>query len=211
MRVRIAKNGRVRMRAVLRFDVPAEVVWARMRDFERFTALDPVHDRIVLLATEPVAGARIRIEHRFAGCSVDRDGRILWWREEEGYAFSDLSRRGRRVGFPHATVFRVEPDGVGGCRWSIEVRGLWTARLVPRWAAWVWMSWILLHIVTSVRLNVLGASVGYRRVAMRTRGSPLESSSTRGPRSWLFWRARSSAWALVEAAISMARRAPLRR
>lgn len=145
---RIDRAWRARARSVLELPLPASVVWGQMRDLRRFLTLDPLHVRI-----EPVgkvgarrggwAGQEILISHRLLGIGPDRRGRVLRWAEGSGYAISDLSRRGRRVGFPHVCTYRVDPAGPEACRVTIGVRGVWTARWIPRWAAGMWIRWVL--------------------------------------------------------------------
>ena len=55
--------------------------------------------------------ARYVDDGRLAGYQllVTRRGRVCWWREGVGFAVSDLSMRGGRVGFPHVCGYRVRP------------------------------------------------------------------------------------------------------
>lgn len=97
----------------------------------------------------------IRLSHRYMGLRFERVGRILSWREGIGYAFSDLTRRGPRAGFPHVFSFRLEPVDDGHCRLHVRVRGLWTARAIPRWLARLWLWWVFSHIPRSVEAELL--------------------------------------------------------
>jgi hypothetical protein len=165
--VRVDHRHRVTMRASIDTAMPAESVWERMRDFERFTALDPIHERIRVLDGAPRKGARIVIEHRFAFFSIDRVGRILRWDDGAGYTICDLSSRGVNRGFPHTLDYRVEPTATGS-RWSITVRGKWTARFIPRFAARLWMRWVLHHITGAVRRDLLRAAVVHNAAMRRS-------------------------------------------
>src|SRR5262245_23504534 len=127
----------------MRVGLPASVVWGQMRDLLRFVCIDPLHARAFTVDGGPArAGAEMVIEHRFLGLGTDRRSRVLRWTEGRGYVISDLSRRGVRVGFPHVCTYEVVAEGAGS-RLRVGARGLWTARLVPRWAAKAWMWWIL--------------------------------------------------------------------
>ena len=38
---------------------------------------------------------------------------------------------------------------------DITVRGRWTARRVPRWAARLWLAWVFFHVVRRVENGLL--------------------------------------------------------
>ncbi len=141
-------------------DVPLEMAastaWGQMRDFQTFITIDPLHRRVRLVDRErllisPAAsaiessprGAQIVIEHRFCGIGPDRVGRIVHWREGRGFAFSDLSRRGERVGFPHVCGYELSAIDASRCTLTISARGRWTARWLPRFVAKYWLAWVL--------------------------------------------------------------------
>src|SRR5688572_22595961 len=111
--LRLRPPGRVDLVGTVDLPLSAAVVWDRMRDFVRFTTLDPFHDEVLTAGRACRAGTKIVIRHRFAWFRVDRVGRILRWNDGIGYSFSDLSKRGRRAGFPHVFTYQVDPQGDG--------------------------------------------------------------------------------------------------
>jgi hypothetical protein len=112
---------------------------------------------------------RFVVSHRFLLFSVERVGRILRWQEwnpsavsaagscgrPAGYSFSDLSQRGPRHGFPHTFSYYLRAAGAESCTLEVVVRGRWTARFIPRWAARLWLTWVFAHVVLSVRNSLL--------------------------------------------------------
>ncbi|HZL36018.1 MAG TPA: hypothetical protein VFC78_11950 [Tepidisphaeraceae bacterium] len=155
MSVRVNRRGVVDCRATLDIPLSATSIWGQLRDFRRYARHDFFHAEMTLDGGIPRAGAALTLCHRYAGFRVDRVGRILIWREGVGYSFSDLSTRGPRAGFPHVLSYRLQPAGQSSCRLHIRVRGLWTARHVPRWAAWLWLTWVFGHIVRNVRNELM--------------------------------------------------------
>ena len=126
----------------LEIPLAASEVWRRIARAQEFLCLDPFHCRVVLLSPRLTAGAELRIDHLIMGISIARFGRILYWNEEEGYALSDLSGRGKRRGFPHVFFIRVTPMGQQGCRLTVEVRGRWTTPFVPARIGMYWLRWV---------------------------------------------------------------------
>jgi hypothetical protein len=128
----------------------ADLLWQQVRDLPRFLTIDPFHDRIILLRDAPTVGVDLVLSHNALGFRFLRFGRILAWREESGYTFSDLSARGPRTGFPH--VFQVQVEPLAGpestpvmSRLTVHVRGRWTSRLVPVWIGRLWIRLICLE------------------------------------------------------------------
>lgn len=147
LRVEVDERRRVRARSELVLPVSAAAAWGQMRDLRRFITLDPLHTRVEIDAAGcgpgTLRGARLRIGHRLAGLGPDRAGRVLVYREGEALAFSDLSMRGRRVGFPHTCGYRLEPIDARSCRLITTARGRWTATIVPRPVIRLWIAWVL--------------------------------------------------------------------
>jgi hypothetical protein len=147
--VTITIDSAWRVRASGTVDVPvsATAAWGQMRDVLGFLAIDPLHVKVEATSQPDEAGSprgmQLVLRHRLAGIGPDRVGRVLTWREGEGYAVSDLSRRGVRVGFPHVCIYRVEPRVAGGSRVTIAARGVWTARWMPRWLVRAWLWWAI--------------------------------------------------------------------
>jgi hypothetical protein len=142
--IRIFPGGRVRCRATLSLDLPAGAVWGQLRDFHRYASHDPFHTRIDIDGDGlPRPGASLVLVHRYGPFRTTRVGRIVRWHEGRGYAFSDLAQRDpARSGFPHVFSFDLTATGPARCTLTLQVRGRWTARLVPRPLAWLWLTWV---------------------------------------------------------------------
>ncbi|MDB5299449.1 MAG: hypothetical protein JWO87_1112 [Phycisphaerales bacterium] len=154
-RISITRRGAVNCQAAIDLPLSAISVWGQLRDFTRYAQQDFFHADISIEGGLPRVGARLTLSHRYAGLGLCRVGKILVWREGVGYSFSDLSTRGPRSGFPHVFGYRITPLGPAKCRLFISVRGLWTAGLVPRWAARFWLRWVFGHVVRTVRNDLL--------------------------------------------------------
>ena len=165
-----------RVRAVMEVSLPCDAgrVWSVMRDPRRFACVDPFHRRIRRLRrgdSRPDllrAGERIAIEHTWWATlglvRFERIGRLLTYRDPPiggggGYAFSDLSRRDPRRGFPHVYRYTLvsRSEGSRGCVVRIEVMGRWTATHLSRPVARGWLFMVMLAIAASGRLHVMRA------------------------------------------------------
>jgi len=171
--VEVGDGWRVRCRATLEVPVGATTAWGQLRDFRRFAAQDFFHAAVRVGAGGVRAGAPLEIDHRFGPFQSTRLGRILSWRENDGYSFSDLSRRGPRAAFPHVYRYRLRPAGSQRCVIHIEVGGLWTTRPLPRWLVKLWLRWVFSHIVRRVAnelgaLHLSGARLGISAASPRT-------------------------------------------
>lgn len=170
MKVEITQSGRVCCEAEIRLPLPASVVWGQLRDFQRFASVDYFHTNPRVERGLVQAGARLRMHHRFGPFSVIRVGRILRWREwtaggqPAGFAFSDLSARGNRSGFPHVLSFRLHENAPASML-RINVGGLWTARWIPHWAACLWLRWVFSHIVGRARSELLAYALWRQKAA----------------------------------------------
>jgi hypothetical protein len=139
-----ACRRRIRTRITITTPMALDQLWRRVADLPRFLVIDPFHERVILMRERPATGVHVVLEHNAFGRRFERFGRILTWREGAEFAFSDLSRRGTRVGFPHAFFVFVRPsaDGQPGSELSIEVRGKWTSRWIPpRFGRW-WVHYV---------------------------------------------------------------------
>jgi hypothetical protein len=145
VKLSISASWRVEAEGSVDIPLPAPVVWGQMRDYRGFLSLDPLHARIDVVSEGEASprGDRLLISHRLMGMGPNRSGRVLRWREGTGYAISDLSRRGNRSGFPHVCTYELRSLGPERSRLVIGARGRWTATRVPRWAAKVWLWWVL--------------------------------------------------------------------
>ncbi len=146
MRIDLDRRWRVRLSTAVDLPVAAENAWRQLKDFRRFACVDLFHRRVVLSEADPAAGVELEIFHGLVGVGFLRCGRILRWREGRGYEFSDLSRRHPLLGFPHIYGFELLPEGRNRCRLRVRVRGLWTARWIPRIGVKFWLALILLKI-----------------------------------------------------------------
>jgi hypothetical protein len=163
--MRILIDDRWRVEATSSIELPMGIgaAWGQMRDLPSFLTVDPLHARVrmeqrrVYRCERAVAsplGLRLVIEHRMLGIGPDRVGRVLRWREGEGYVVSDLSKRGIRVGFPHICAFQLTPMGHDACNLRITARGKWTATRWPRWAIRLWLWWVLAGTELCVRRHM---------------------------------------------------------
>lgn len=169
MRIRLGRGGRVDCSASVPLDLPAGSVWGQLRDFRRYASHDFFHHEVRVEGGVPRRGARLQLSHRFGCFRVERVGRILLWREGEGFAFSDLSRRGRGRGFPHVLILHVQPVGPTRSTLHLRVRGRWTAGWVPLLARRAWLSWVFACVVLRTR-NELRAYEAAHRAARREAG-----------------------------------------
>jgi len=138
------KLGRVCVEVVLGLPVSAAEAWRALEDFEHFVTLDAFHRRVH--ADRPVrqVGTAIRIEHGVGPfLLLMRVGRVLRWDEGVGYSFSDLSARGRGVGFPHVYEYSIRSIGPNATCLTVRVKGRWTARWVPLPVVRAWLHWVM--------------------------------------------------------------------
>jgi hypothetical protein len=168
-------DDRWRVNAAISFDLPisAPTLWGHMHEFQQFITHDPLHSRVLIRGRRGTAtlaspfGLELLISHRLLGVGPDRIGRIVRWREQQSFAFSDLSKRGTRVGFPHVCMYDIKSVSDDGCRLTFAARGRWTARWVPRLVVKVWLSWVLLETRRCIQSGLRNAIKGQ----MRTRSA----------------------------------------
>src|SRR5262245_50767139 len=123
--VRVQPNWSVHAHLQMEIPLDANDMWREMRRFERFATIDAFH-RKVELRGQKKPGTGITIIHGVGLLRLTRIGHILTWREGRGYSFSDMSKRGNKVGFPHIYTYDVEPVRDGVCVLKVDVRGKWT-------------------------------------------------------------------------------------
>lgn len=174
IRVRIDRAGRVRTEAEAWTPLLPASVWGEMRAFTVFAAADPFHRKIVIDGGVPRPGAGIEIVHSYLGITVRRSGRILRWREGKGFVFSDISRRGRRHGFPHIFSFDLRPDPRGGSTIHLDVRGRWTAMWIPRPFIFLWQWWVMLQIRDAIQTHLLWLSEVKKASRRKSRLEPMK-------------------------------------
>lgn len=175
IRVRLTSRWCVRAEVVVKLPVPAERVWEHMARFQKFVATDPYHTRITDADGErydalPPRGATLRIGHGVGWTWFERVGTMLYVRDGRGFAFSDLSGRGRAVGFPHVYAYTVEPSGVGACLLRLRVRGRWSARGLPRGLVFAWLWWVMFQASWLMRARLRLALQRQHRTAARVVG-----------------------------------------
>lgn len=124
---------------------PAQL-WRRISDLPQFLTIDPFHEQVTLTRDRPAAGVQLVLWHNAFGRRFHRFGRILRWREGEGYAFSDLSAHGKRVGFPHVFIVSIKLRGRGETQTQlvVEVKGRWNSRFTPVWIGRLWIRLVCL-------------------------------------------------------------------
>jgi len=170
IKIRIAREGRVDCRAILRTKLSSAQVWGQLRDFHTFARQEFFHAKVEIEGGTPRPGAKLDLSHRFFLFRVHRVGRICRWEEGEGFAFSDLSKKSLFAGFPHIFSYRLTPVLPSGCDIEIRVAGRWTTRFLPRWIVWLWLRWIMQFAVQQVRNNLLLYQVWLARRAPRVYG-----------------------------------------
>ena len=144
--------------------ISAGAAWGQLRHLPTSAAHDPFHARVTV-----GPGGALTIEHSYLGLRTVRVGRVLWWREGVGFAFSDLCRTDARKAFPHVLSYRLEPTGPATCRLHVRVGGRWTLP-GPRWVGRLWLGWVFGHVVRTVRNELLRYAVAMKR---RSRTGPI--------------------------------------
>jgi hypothetical protein len=159
--LRLQHRSKVHLTGSLLVPLSAHAVWGQMRHFTYFVGLDPFHAnvRTVTGSIPTGAGTPIVLGHRFGPFRLDRVGRILRWRDEIGYSFSDLSRSGPRHGFPHIFTYELRPRGKHVSRLIVTVRGRWSYTILPGWLIRRWLLWVLGHTLHSVRNQLLAVAL----------------------------------------------------
>lgn len=159
MTIRVLPSRRVICRATVTLPLTARQAWGQLRDFHRYAAHDHFHAGFVIDGGVPRAGAGLTIEHRYGFFRTTRVGKILFWREGVGYAFSDLCRHDAQRAFPHVLRMTLEDRPTEGtCQLMIRVTGRWTAR-TPRWVGRLWLAWVFVSIVQRVRNQLLAFAI----------------------------------------------------
>lgn len=166
MIIHAESNGRVHCQATIPLALSIGSAWGQLRDFRRYASHDYFHAAIHVSGI-PRQGAHLRLLHRYGCFHVERIGRILRWREGEGFAFSDLSHRGPRSGFPHMLSLRLEPMGDNRSLLHIAVRGQWTTRWIPIVVRRLWLGWVFAYIVSRTRNELMAYQIA-REIRRRT-------------------------------------------
>ena len=162
--IRIAPGRRVTCTATINLPLSPGAAWGQLRHLPTSATHDPFHARVTV-----GSGGRLVIEHRYLVFRTLRVGRVLWWREGVGFAFSDLCRRDPQAAFPHVLSYRLEPVGPAACRLHVRVGGRWTLP-GPRWIGQLWLRWVFGHVVRTARNELLTYAVAIDR---RSRAGPI--------------------------------------
>jgi len=145
-RVECLPAGRRGMNVLITLDLAclATELWPIIADLPRFLTIDPFHDRVTLQRLPAGKGVDLVLSHNAFGRRFLRFGRIIAWSEGQGYAFSDLSGRDPRAGFPHVFVVRIaaKESNPNLCSLNIRIRGRWTSRWVPALIGRIWVTWV---------------------------------------------------------------------
>jgi len=136
------RGSAVCMRIELEMRRPTAAVWRAVADFPRFACADPFHRRVIVLGKKLSRGVPLALEHRAFGFTLWRFGKLLRWREGQSLAFSDLSARGPRHGFPHVFFVDVSSLDAERTRLLVTVRGKWTAAWVPHCLQRCWLGYV---------------------------------------------------------------------
>ena len=162
--IRIHPTRRVTCTAAVELPLSAGAAWGQLRHLPTSATHDPFHARVTV-----GPGGSLVIEHRYVAFRTTRVGRVLWWREGIGFAFSDLNRRDPSAAFPHVLSYRLEPMGPAACRLHVRVGGRWTLP-GPRSVGHLWLWWVFGHVVRTVRNDLLRYAVARKQRTDRGRG-----------------------------------------
>ncbi len=157
-RVNLSTRWAVNAQTSVQLDASTEEVWAVMQRFDRFIAADPYHARVTdeqgnRLDTLPPRGTAIRIGHGIGVTWFDRVGTLVRVVPGKTIAFTDLSKRGRNLGFPHLYHYTLKPISEEVCELILAVRGRWSARWMPRPLVRAWLAWVLIQARWSLLLH----------------------------------------------------------
>jgi len=109
-------------------------LWNIISNLEQFLIVDPLH-KCVRIENEQ----KIILEHEVLGYRFLRFGKILYWDEGYGYAFSDISSRGSNKGFPHVFYINITSENEETSKLNIRVRGKWTDKWIPKFLRNLWL------------------------------------------------------------------------
>jgi hypothetical protein len=166
VRITITPSRRVRCEATLHLPLSASRVWGQLRDFRTYASHDFFHASIAIDGHIPREGAALVLEHRYLLFRVRRVGRILRFRDNLGFAYSDLHAGDPQRSFPHVFSLTLTPLDVARCHLHICVTGRWTAPL-PRWMGRMWLWWVFVPIVQHTHNRLLAFHLATRSRADR--------------------------------------------
>lgn len=139
-------------------DGSANEAWAVMQDLSRFISADPYHTRMTdehghKLDHIPPRGTKIRTGHGISVTFFDRVGTMTRVVPNQTIAFTDLSKRGPNVGFPHVYKYELIPLSEHRCELKLTARGRWSARWMPRGLVHAWLWWVMAQANWSMRMH----------------------------------------------------------
>ena len=139
-------------------DASANEVWAVMQNLSRFISADPYHTRMTdtqgnKLDYIPPRGTKIRTGHGISVTFFDRVGTMIRVVPNRMIAFTDLSKRGQHVGFPHVYKYELKALGQQTCELKLTARGRWSAHWMPRALVKAWLWWVMVQASWSMRMH----------------------------------------------------------
>ena len=151
-------------------DANTTEVWQVMELFSQFIAADPYHTNVTdaqgnCLHAIPPRGTALRIGHGIGFTWFNRVGTLIRVVPQHSLAFTDLSPRGRAVGFPHVYRYQLTPINDRDCVLKLVVRGKWSARWLPRPLIKLWLWWVMTQANWSLRLHTAHEVAGLRKQA----------------------------------------------
>lgn len=156
--VQLSPRWAVDARTSVQLDASVDEVWAVMQRFDRFIAADPYHTRATdtqghRLDTLPPRGTAMHIGHGIGFTWFDRVGTLVRVVPDKAIAFTDRSKRGPNLGFPHLYHYTLTPLNEQTCELALAVRGRWSARWMPRSVVRAWLVWVLVQARWSLRMH----------------------------------------------------------
>jgi len=109
-------------------------LWNIISNLEKFLVVDPLHKRVIIGNDQEII-----LEHQVLWYRFLRIGKILYWDEGYGYAFSDISSRGSKKGFPHVFYINITSENEETSKLNIRVKGKWTEKLIPKVLKQLWV------------------------------------------------------------------------
>lgn len=77
-----------------------EFIWKKVSCINTFLCIDPFHSEVIVSDQNLKQGTRLKIKHNCWGITFYRFGKLLQYKEDSHYAFSDLAGKRAFVKFP---------------------------------------------------------------------------------------------------------------
>lgn len=157
--LKLSTRWAVHAQTSVALDASSAQVWQVMQRFSRFIAADPYHTRMThaqgkRLDVLPPRGTALRIGHGIGFTWFYRVGTLIRAVPQQSLAFTDLSQRGRAVGFPHVYQYQLKPINENTCQLKLVVRGRWSARWLPRPIVYAWLWWVMAQAHWSLSMHI---------------------------------------------------------